>query len=316
MTTIDPSSDGPHAFWDAEDGAVVRILPDANVVKIGAQSLIDRGRSAVFPVIEELGANASTHQLIIGVGAGTRARHAYDLASGLGLPTGLLATLGSGVSEQNAMMIAALMARYQAVRLGKSDFAQLPTYLGVGSPVVVTGSPPYRWWEPPPEVGRLPEYRTDSGVYLIAEAFGARSMIYLKDEDGLYTDDPKKNPDATFIPRITVAELTALDLDELVVERKVLEMMQAAHHARTIQIINALAPGNITRALAGEHVGTIITADDWSRPSAGRRRSTPRIAADRRVAAEPRHAAAHRSGQAARAAAAGDRPQDRRSQHP
>jgi hypothetical protein len=42
-------------------------------------------------------------------------------------------------------------------------------------------------------VGRLPEYRTDSGVWLIAEAFGARSMIYLKDEDGLYTDDPKKN---------------------------------------------------------------------------------------------------------------------------
>jgi hypothetical protein len=30
--------------------------------------LIDRGRSAVFPVIEELGANAAEHQLIIGVG--------------------------------------------------------------------------------------------------------------------------------------------------------------------------------------------------------------------------------------------------------
>jgi len=144
------------------------------LVKIGAQSLIDRGRSAVFPVIEELGANAAEHQLIIGVGAGTRARHAYDLASRLGLPTGLLATLGSGVSEQNAMMIAALMARYDAVRLGKSEFSQ--------PPVIVTGSPPYRWWEPPPAVGRLPEYRTDSGVWLIAEAFGARSMIYLKDE--------------------------------------------------------------------------------------------------------------------------------------
>ena len=172
-----------------------------------------------------MGANAAEHQLIIGVGAGTRARHAYDLGSRLGLPTGLLATLGSGVSEQNAMMIAALMARYNAVRLGKSEFSQLPMCLAAGSPVVVTGSPPYRWWEPPPSVGRLPEYRTDSGVWLIAEAFGARSMIYLKDENGLYTDDPKKNPEATFIPRIGVAELIARDFDELVIERKVLEMM-------------------------------------------------------------------------------------------
>jgi molybdenum storage protein len=247
---------------EPDDRHSVAILPRANVVKIGAQSLIDRGRSAVFPVIEELGANAPKHQLIIGVGAGTRARHAYDLGSQLGLPTGLLATLGSGVSEQNAMMIAALMAKYDAVRLGKSDFAQLPMCLAAGSPVVVTGSPPYHWWEPPPSVGRLPEYRTDSGVYLIAEAFGARSMIYLKDQDGLYTDDPKKNPDARFIPRISVAELIERDFDELVVERKVLEMMASARWAREIQIINALVPGNITRALNGEHVGTIITADD------------------------------------------------------
>jgi molybdenum storage protein len=247
---------------EADDGHFVPILPNANVVKIGAQSLIDRGRSAVFPVVEELGANSPEHRLIIGVGAGTRARHVYDLGSQLGLPTGLLATLGAGVSEQNAMMIAALMARYNAVRLGKSEFAQLPMCLAAGCPVVVTGSPPYRWWEPPPAVGRLPEYRTDSGVYSIAEAFGARSMIYLKDENGLYTDDPKKNPRATFIPRITVAELIARDFDELVIERKVLEMMVAAQWARQIQIVNALMPGNITRALNGEHVGTIITADE------------------------------------------------------
>jgi molybdenum storage protein len=87
-------------------------------------------------------------------------------------------------------------------------------------------------------------------------------MIYLKDEDGLYTDDPKKNPAATFIPRISVAELIERDFDELVIERKVLEMMRSARWAREIQIINALVPGNITRALAGDHVGTIITADE------------------------------------------------------
>src|SRR2546421_8527571 len=48
----------------------VRILPEANVVKIGGQSMIDRGRSAVIPIIEELVANLPNHKMIIGTGAG------------------------------------------------------------------------------------------------------------------------------------------------------------------------------------------------------------------------------------------------------
>ncbi len=37
-------------------------------------------------------------------------------------------------------------------------------------------------------------------------------------------------------------------------------MMQNAQHPRSIQVINGLKPGDLTRALNGEHVGTIITA--------------------------------------------------------
>ena len=47
----------------------------------------------------------------------------------------------------------------------------------------------------------------------------------------------------------------------MVVERSVLDMMQNATHRRSIQIINGLERGNLTRALDGEDVGTIITAD-------------------------------------------------------
>ena len=52
---------------------MVPILPAANVIKIGAQSLIDRGRSAVLPVVEELGANSREHQvqLVNGLKPGT-----------------------------------------------------------------------------------------------------------------------------------------------------------------------------------------------------------------------------------------------------
>jgi molybdenum storage protein len=245
-----------------DDGHTVAILPDAHVIKIGAQSLIDRGRSAVYPVIEELGANAGKHKMIIGVGAGTRARHVYDLGTDLGLPTGLLAILGAGISEQNALMIATLMGKYNAIRIPKEQFDELPMYLASGSPVVITGMPSYHWWEPPPRIGRLPEHRTDSGMYLVSEVFGCRSMLYIKDEDGLYTDDPKKNPKAEFIPRISAQELIRRDLNDLVVERRVIEMMLTARFAKQIQIVNGLKPGNITRALDGEHVGTMIYVDD------------------------------------------------------
>jgi molybdenum storage protein len=85
-------------------------------------------------------------------------------------------------------------------------------------------------------------------------------MIYVKDEDGLYTADPKKDPNAKFIPEITVEELEAMDLCDLVIEHSVLALMKNAQHQRSIQVINGLVPGTLTRALDGEHVGTIISA--------------------------------------------------------
>ena len=51
------------------------------------------------------------------------------------------------------------------------------------------------------------------------------------------------------------------DLDDVVVERAVLDFLENAQHSRQIQIINGLVPGNLTKALNGEHVGTIITTD-------------------------------------------------------
>jgi molybdenum storage protein len=54
--------------------------------------------------------------------------------------------------------------------------------------------------------------------------------------------------------------LEALDLVDVVVEHSVLALMKNAEHRRSIQVINGLKPGTLTRALNGEPVGTIITA--------------------------------------------------------
>jgi len=51
-----------------------------------------------------------------------------------------------------------------------------------------------------------------------------------------------------------------MDLATLPVDALVLERMANAKHVKEIQIVNGLTPGNITKALQGEHVGTIINA--------------------------------------------------------
>jgi molybdenum storage protein len=239
----------------------VKILPDANVVKIGGQSLIDRGRSAVFPLIDEIVANLPHHKMIIGTGAGTRARHAYSVGLDLGMPTGVLSVLGTFVSMQNARIIHYLLAKHGVPFIEPAQFAQLPLYLEERRAAVFFGMPPYTFWHQNPAVGRIPPHRTDTGAYLVSEVFGTRSMIFVKDEQGLFTADPKKDRHARFIPKITVAELEAMDLQDVVVERAVLELMKVAEHRRSIYVINGLEPGNLTRALNGEHVGTIINAD-------------------------------------------------------
>src|SRR6266436_3044117 len=241
--------------------ALVKIIPDANVVKIGGQSLIDRGRSAVFPLIDEVVANLSRHKMIIGTGAGTRARHAYSVGLDLGLPTGVLSVLGTYVSMQNARMMNYLLAQYGIPFIEPVQFAQLPLYLAERGAVIFFGMPPYTFWHENPDVGRIPPHRTDTGAYLVSEVFGARSMIFVKDEEGLYTADPKKDRHAQFIKTISVAELKVLDLQDVVVERPVLDMMVNAKNRRSIRVINGLKKGNLTRALNGEDVGTLIYAD-------------------------------------------------------
>lgn len=236
------------------------ILPDANVVKIGGQSLIDRGRAAVYPIVEELVQAKREHQLMIGTGAGTRARHLYALAADLGLPTGVLTDIGAAVAGQNAEMLGHLFARHGVPVVGGSGFGALPLYLSECGAAIFPGMPPYEMWQRVPSEGVIPPYRTDAGCWLVAEVYGARSMIFVKDEDGLYTANPKTDPDAKLIESITVDELIDMDLPDLVIERPLLELMRNARHAKTIQVINGLKPGLIARALKGERVGTMISA--------------------------------------------------------
>lgn len=238
-----------------------RALPQVSVIKIGGQSITDMGAKAVLPILEEIVRNAPDHKMIISTGGGTRSRHVYAIAMELGMPTGVIAKLGQSVSEQNALMISTLLMPHGGIKVGHDDIPKLAAYFSQGCIPVIHGMPPYGYWEHLPAEGSLPPNRTDVGAYLLAEVIGARQCIYVKDVNGLYEDNPKLYPQAKFIPRIGADALKAMNLDDLVIEWAVLDMLSRSRSVKEIQIINGLTPGNITRALIGEHVGTIIYKD-------------------------------------------------------
>jgi molybdenum storage protein len=245
-----------------ETETVFRPLPDLNVIKLGGQSIIDRGRPVVLPLLDEIIAARADHELLVMTGGGTRSRHAYAIALDLGMPTGVLAKLGSSISEQNALMISILLAPYGGVKIGHDDLVKLPAYMALGSIPVMHAMPPYGLWEEPAERGRIPPHRTDSGAFLTAEVLGARRCILVKDERGLFTADPKEDPTADFIPEVEVNDLLALDLADLAVERAMLHALAHARSVREVLIINGREPSNLTQALAGENPGTRIYRSD------------------------------------------------------
>ncbi len=240
----------------------VALMPDVRVVKIGGQSIMDRGRAAVFPVLEEIvAARKEGIQVVVLVGGGTRARHIYAIGSELEMPVGVMATLGKYIPMQNARMIQMLLAAHGGLYILPDDFEKLPLYLQLGCVPVMSGMPPFGYWEKREAGSRIPQHRTDAGVFLSAEFLGARRAIFIKDEDGLYADDPKKTPDAERIARITAKELIARDLPDVVVERVVIDYLPRARWCKELQIVNGLKPGQVLAALKGEDVGTIIYKD-------------------------------------------------------
>ena len=248
-----------------ESAEYFRMHPDINVIKIGGQSIMDRGGKALFPILDALIEAKDKHKILLMTGGGTRARHVYNIGVDLGMPTGVLSKLGDKVSWQNAEMLSVLLAKHGGVKIGHGDnLEQLTMFCRQGYMPITYGIPPYGFFEHPAEHGSIPPHRTDCGAFLLAENIGARSLIFLKDEKGLFAKDPKKvseseREELEFFDRISAADLIKRDLDDLIIERPILQLLQRTKCLKEFQIINALNhPEHIMDALEGKHVGTII----------------------------------------------------------
>lgn len=237
------------------------IMPDVVLVGIGGQSIFDRGKDAILPLVQEIAAARTAHRIVIGVGGGTRVRHTLAIALDLGLPTGGIAQLVGAMEEANAVFLNALLAKHGSIVMQREHFWELPLYLNNGILPIVISIPPYHFWEPPPEDGPLPAHGSDFGLFIHAEVLGMSRIVFVKDEDGLYDRDPKKHADAKLIRKTTLAELTAHMPEESILDRQLFGAWQNARHVQRVQIVNGLVPGQLSAALAGEDVGTVITKE-------------------------------------------------------
>jgi molybdenum storage protein len=130
----------------------------------------------------------------------------------------VLAGLAATEAEQNARLVAALLAADGVPYLSHETVAdQLATHLAASPAVVANGYPPY----------------------------GAERMIYVTDTDG---------PGG----RVQVGQLREKDPADVPVDRIVLDMLGTAKQIAEVHVVNGLVAGSLTRALAGELVGTVI----------------------------------------------------------
>lgn len=239
-----------------------RILPDITIVSIGGQSIFDRGKSAIVPLAEEIAElHKAKNKMLIAVGGGTRVRHTAAVALDLGLPTGGVAQLVGSMEELNAVMLNALLAQHGSITMPRDHFWDLPLYTNAGILPIVISVPPYHFWEPPAEVGQMPAHRSDFGVFQQAEVIGCTRVIYVKDEDGMYDKDPKEHADAKPYRNITLDALMANPPLTNMLDASVFTSWQTAKNIQRVQIVNGLKRGELTKALAGEDAGTVITKE-------------------------------------------------------
>ncbi len=241
----------------------LHIFPDVSLVSIGGQSIFDRGKAAILPLVDELIEIKKDRalKLVLGVGGGTRVRHTVSIALDLGLPVGGVAQLVGAMEELNAILLNTLLAPHGSMPMQRDHFWDLPLYFDAGITPIAISIPPYHFWEPPPTEGHLPMHGSDFGMFQLAEVLAMRQLIFVKDEDGLYTRDPKRHADAKLYTKITLEELMKDLPAENILDLELFHAWSSAKNLRRVQIVNGLVPGQLTRALRGEDVGTVIVKE-------------------------------------------------------
>jgi len=103
----------------------------------------------------------------------------------------------------------------------------------------------------------MPFFSTDTVAAQRALEIGCEVLLMAKTVDGVYDDDPKKNPDAVKYDQVSYAEVL----------NKGLKVADAAafslcmENKLPIVVFDLMRDGNIARAVRGEPIGTVVSGD-------------------------------------------------------
>lgn len=100
-----------------------------------------------------------------------------------------------------------------------------------------------------------PFFSTDTAASLRAAELNAELLIKATNVDGVYSADPKKQPDAEFYPELTYLDVLTRGLK--VIDATAISLLM--ENKIPLRVIALSKPGNLKRAVQGESVGTIVS---------------------------------------------------------
>ena len=198
--------------------------------------------------------HASGRELAIVVGGGNLVRGSQISAQGINRATadymGMLATIINGLALQDALERAGVPTRVQSA-IATSQIAEpfirrrCLRHLEKGRVVILAGG-----------TGN-PFFTTDTCAALRAHEIGAEVLLKATKVDGVYTADPKKDPKAERIKRLSY-------LDVLNKKLKVMDataITLAMEYSLPVIVFDMKKAGSMEGAVAGQDIGTLITND-------------------------------------------------------
>ena len=102
----------------------------------------------------------------------------------------------------------------------------------------------------------VPFFSTDTCAAQRALEIGAQVVLMAKQVDGVYDDDPRKNPDAVKFDALSYAEV----LERRLKVADATAISLCMDNDLPIVVFDIFAPGGIARAVSGDKIGTLVSS--------------------------------------------------------
>ncbi|HMB67114.1 MAG TPA: UMP kinase [Candidatus Bathyarchaeia archaeon] len=188
------------------------------------------------------------NQLVLVAGGGENARTYIGAARKLGAEESTCDLLGIQITRANAELLRLAMGSIASSKI-PTMLSDLPHCVGPGKAVVMGGLQPGQ--------------STNAVAALAAEITRAEILVNGTDVEGVYTEDPKKNPKAKLIRMVNADKLLSWAMGgeifagryELLDPLAIKIMQRAKMPTRFVSLAD---PGNILAALQGKDIGTRV----------------------------------------------------------